>query len=448
MQITETESAGLKRELKVVIEAEELNQRLSARLDELKSQIRLKGFRPGKVPVAHIKKVYGRSIMAEILEQAVAETSQKALTDREERPAYQPDITLPEDQDEIENVISGDADLAYTMAFEVLPDIEITDFSKLDLEKSVAEIAEADIEKAIARLVEGSVTYVAKDAPAEDGDQVTIDFEGKLGDEPFEGGKADDAQVVLGRGRFIPGFEEGLLKAKAGETRTIETEFPDDYSAEALAGKTATFEVTVKEVAEPKLPEVDDDFAKTLGFDGVDALREAVTSRLGEEYEMASRSMLKRSLLDTLNKCHAFDLPAQLVDMEFETIWQQVTSELENAGKTFEDEDTTEEEARKEYRDISERRVRLGLVLSEIGEKQEIRVTDDEVQKALMERIQQFPGQERQVFEYYQKNPGALAEFRAPIFEDKVVDYILELATVKEKKVSSEDLFAVDEQSE
>lgn len=448
MQVTETESAGLKRELKVVVEAAELNERLSSRLEELKGQIRLKGFRPGKVPVSHIKKVYGRSIMAEILEQAVAETSQKALTDREERPAYQPDITLPDDKDEIEHVIAGDADLAYTMAFEVLPDIEVTDLAGLDLEKPVAEIEEEAIEKAITQLVEGSVTYVAKDGPAEDGDQVTIDFEGKLGDEPFEGGKAEDAQVVLGRGRFIPGFEEGLLKAKAGESKTIETAFPDDYSAEQLAGKTATFDVTVKEVAEPVLPKVDDDFAKTLGFENVEALRGAVTGRLGEEYEMASRSKLKRSLLDSLNTAHTFDLPSQLVDREFDTIWQQVTSELENAGKTFEDEETTEEKAREEYRGIAERRVRLGLVLSDIGEKQEIRVTDEEVQKALMERIQQFPGQERMVFEYYQKHPEALGEFRAPIFEDKVVDYILELANVKEKTVSSEDLFAVDETAE
>ncbi|MCG8561105.1 MAG: trigger factor [Hyphomicrobiales bacterium] len=448
MQVTETESAGLKRELKVVVEAAELSERLSNRLEELKSQIRLKGFRPGKVPVSHIKKVYGRSIMAEILEQAVVETSQKALTDREERPAYQPDITLPDDKDEIENVIAGDADLAYTMAFEVLPDIEVTDLAGLDLEKPVAEIEEEAIEKAITQLVEGSVSYVAKDGPAEDGDQVTLDFEGKLGDEPFEGGKAEDAQVVLGRGRFIPGFEEGLLKVKAGETKTIETTFPDDYSAEQLAGKTATFDVTVKEVAEPVLPKVDDDFAKTLGFENVEALRGAVTGRLGEEYEMASRSKLKRSLLDSLNTAHTFDLPSQLVDREFDTIWQQVTSELENAGKGFEDEDTTEEKAREEYRGIAERRVRLGLVLSDIGEKQEIRVTDEEVQKALMERIQQFPGQERMVFEYYQKNPEALGEFRAPIFEDKVVDYILELANVKEKKVSSEDLFAVDETAE
>ncbi len=445
MQVTETETDGLKRELKVVIEADDLNQRLSARLNDLKDRIRLKGFRPGKVPLAHLKKVYGRSLMVEVVEQAVAESSQKVITDREERPAYQPEIAMSEDTVEIEKVIDGDADLAYTMAFEILPDIEIADFTKFSLEKPVAEIADADIDEAVAKLVEANVSYTAKDGSSAEGDKLKVDFVGDIAGEPFEGGTADDVEIVLGRGRFIPGFEEALKGAEAGETRTFETTFPDDYPVETLAGKTANFNVDVKEVAGPVQPEVGDDFAKTLGLDSLDALREVIAKQLGEECEAAARSKVKRVLLDTLNDAHTFDLPVQLVDKEFDAIWEQMTDRLTKAGKTFEDEDTTEDEARKEYRDIAERRVRLGLVLAQIGDEQEMSVSEEEVKAALMERIQQFPGQERQVFEFYQNNPAMVAELRAPIFEDKVVNYVLELASVTEKKVSREELLAPDE---
>ena len=446
MEITETISDGLKRELKVTIGASELDQKLSTRLDELKNQVNLKGFRPGKVPVDHLRKVYGRSVMAEVLEQTISESTQKAISDRKERPALEPDISVGEDKDVMEKVIAGDADLAYTISFEVLPQIDITDLTKLKLEKPSVEVSDKEIEKSMSRVHEDAVTFKKKDGKAEEGDQVTIDFLGKIDGEAFEGGKGEDTPVVLGKAQFIPGFEEGLAGVKAGDKKTIDCKFPKDYLAKELAGKNAKFDVTVKEVAAPELAKLDDEFAKKLGFDTLAALRDAVEAKLKQDFDNASRAHLKRDLLDALDKKHKFELPASLVEREFESVWQQVTSELEKVGRTFEDEDTTEEKARKEYQTLSERRVRLGLVLSEIGEKNTIKITDEEVSQALMQRVQEFPGQEREVYEYYQKNPEALAELRVPIFENKVVDYILELASVKEKKVTPEELLKEKEE--
>ena len=446
MEITETSSDGLKRELKVTIGANELEQRVKTRLDELKTQVNLKGFRPGKVPVAHLRKIYGRSVMAEVLEKTISETTQKAISDRKERPALEPDIAVTEDKDEMEKVIAGDADLAYTISFEVLPEIEITDLSKIKIEKPVVKVAKGDVDKGMKQIQEEAVTYAKKDGKAKEGDQVTIDYVGKIGGKAFDGGTGDDTPVILGKAQFIPGFEEGLAGLKAGDKTTIDCKFPEEYPAKELAGKDAKFDVTVKEVAGPEIAKLDDEFAKKLGMDTLAALRDAVESRLKDDYEAASRTHLKRNLLDSLDKAHKFELPITLVEREFESVWQQVTSELEKVGHTFEDEDTTEEKARKEYRDLAERRVRLGLIMSEIGEKNAVKITDEEVNQALMERVQQFPGQEREVYEYYQKNAQALAEIRVPIFENKVVDYILELATVNEKDVTSEELFKIAEE--
>ena len=446
MEITETSSDGLKRELKVTIDAGELEQRVKTRLDELKTQVNLKGFRPGKVPVEHLRKIYGRSVMAEVLEKTISETTQKAISDRKERPALEPEIAVTEDKNEMEKVIAGDADLAYTISFEVLPEIEITDLSKIKIEKPVVKVAKDDVDKGMQRIHEDAVIYTKKDGKAKQGDQVTIDYVGKIDGKEFDGGKGEGTPVVLGKAQFIPGFEDGLIGLKAGDKKTINCKFPEDYLAKELAGKDAKFDVTVKEVAGPELAELDDEFAKKLGFDTLAALRDAVETKLKEDYDAASRTHLKRNLLDSLDKTHKFELPATLVDREFDSVWQQVTSELERVGHTFEDEDTTEKKARKEYRDLAERRVRLGLVLSEIGEKNSVKITDEEVNQALMERVQQFPGQEREVYEYYQKNPEALAELRVPIFENKVVDYILELATVNEKKVTVEELFKAGEE--
>ena len=448
MQVEETVSDGLKRELKVKVALPEIQEKVDARLHEMKQRANIKGFRPGKVPVEHLRRLYGRSIMTEVLQQTISETSQQALSEREERPAQQPQINLPEDSKDVENIISGDADLEYTMSFEVIPDMELADLSKFTLEKEVAEVDEEDVEKSVRQLLESSATYEAKDGAAEEGDQVKVDFVGKIDGEPFEGGSAEDIAVVIGKNQFIPGFEEGLVGAKPGEERTIDVTFPEEYGAEHLAGKAAQFDVTVKEVGAPKLPEADDEFAKNLGFESMDKLREAIRDKLSKELEQASRTKLKRQLLDELNKAHDFELPSSLVEQEFNELWRQTTQQMERAGQSFEDMETTEEAERESSRKLAERRVRLGLVLAEIGHRNDIEVTDEEMKRAMMDQARQYPGQEKQVIEYFQQNPGALIELRGPIFEEKVVDYALAMATVNEKTVSKDELFKMPDENE
>ena len=442
MQITETNVDGLRRELKIVVGVDELERRLSDRLDELKERVRLKGFRPGHVPKAHMRRVYGRSVMAEVVQQAVADTSREALSKREERVAFQPRITLPEDETEVNSVIAGNADLAYTMYFEVLPQIELTDFAKIEVEKPVADVTEEEIDKALDRLRSGNPSFKAKDGPAESGDRLTVDFTGSIGGEAFPGGNGEDAQILLGGGGFIPGFEEGLEGVKAGEERSVDATFPDAYPEKSLAGKTAQFQIKVKEVASPETPTLDDEFATRVGLSSLEELRNMVRQRLEQDGAGATRIKLKRAVLDQLSAAHSFELPPTLVDNEFNAIWTQVTADLERAKRSFEDEGTTEDRAIEDYRDIAARRVRLGLVLSEVGTRNKIEVSDDEVSRALLERAKQFPGQERKVYDFYRNNPQAMAEIRAPIFEDKVIDFILELAEVKEKKVGLEELYA------
>ncbi len=440
MQVIETNTDGLKRELKITIGAEELDNKLLEKLEELKDKVNIKGFRPGKVPVAHLRRVYGRSVMAEVVQQAVTEASDKAISERELRPAFEPDIAFTEDQDEIEEILSGKADLIYTLSFEILPKIEIADLSSIKLEKEMAEVEDKDVQDGLNRLAKNNVTYIKKDGTAEEGDQITIDFVGKIDGEPFEGGSAEDAPVVIGQNAFIPGFEDGLIGAKAGEERSLDITFPEKYPAEKLAGQAATFEVKVKEVGTPVLPEINDEFSKMLGMETLDELKKAISKQIQEDYDSTAKAKLKRKLLDILDEKHQFDPPPKLIEQEFEAVWQKVKQDLERAERTFEDEDTTEEAAREEYQKVAERRVRLGLVMSEIGEKNEIKVTDEEVRRSLMDYIQNFPGQEKEVLEFYQKNPQALAQLRAPIYEEKVTDFILELADVTEKTVSLEEL--------
>ena len=442
MNVTETNAEGLRRQLKVVIAADELEKRLSARLDELKGKARLKGFRPGRVPKEHLRKVYGRSVMAEVVQQAVAETSREALSQREERPAFQPTVGLPQDEAEIDNIFAGTSDLAYTLSFEVLPQFEVMDFSKIKLDKPIAPVTDADIDKSIDRVRAANLRYKPKTGGAETGDRLIIDFTGTIDGKPFEGGATEDAPIVLGSGNFIPGFEAGLAGARAGEEREVEATFPETYPEAGLAGKPARFAVKVKEVGAPETPPLDAEFVKGLGLESVEKLRETVKQRLEQDRAGASRLKVKRALLDALNESHSFELPPTLVDNEFQAIWQQVTADLERSKQSFEDEGTTEEAARADYRDIAARRVRLGLILSEVGSRNQITVTDEEVSRALLERVRQFPGQERKVYDYYRSNPQLLAEFRAPIFEDKTVDYILELAKVTDKKVTPEELYA------
>ena len=450
MQVTETVSEGLKRELKVVVPAAELESRLGAKLDDLKTRVRINGFRPGKVPAAHLRRLYGRAVMAEIVQDLVGETSQQAVTDRAEKPAFQPNIVLPEDKAEIEAVMEGRADLAYTLRFEVLPEIQLPDFSKISVEKEVAEVSDQEVDEALQRLAAANRPFAPRreGEAAGTGDRVRIDYAGKIDGEPFPGGSAEDATLELGSGQFIPGFEDQLVGAKPGEARTVTVRFPEDYGAKHLAGREASFDVTVKEVLAPGEVTLDDEFARNLGMESLDKLRQAIRDRIQQDYAGASRQKLKRRLLDALDEVTTFELPPTLVEQEFEAIWRQVQGDLERSGRSFADEGTTEEAARADYRRIAERRVRLGLLLAEVGQKNDIKVGDEEVQRALLERVRQFPGQEQVVWDFYRKNPGAVAELRAPIFEDKVVDYVLELADVTERTVPREVLLADPEDEE
>jgi trigger factor len=449
MQVTETVASGLKRELSVVIPRDDIGTRFASRMSNVKDNVQLKGFRKGKVPESHLKKLYGRSIMAEVLQEALEESSRRALSERKERPAFQPKIDVTEDQAEIERVLTGQSDLAYKMSFEVLPEIELPDFSTLSFEREVAEVDPAEVDKGVKELLDRATTFEASEGrAAAEGDQVTIDFVGRINGEAFDGGTANDMPVVIGRGGFIPGFEEGLKGSLAGDKRDISAAFPAEYGQPALAGKTAVFETTVKSVAAPKVPEANDEFAKTLGVDSMEKVREVIGGQIRAQYDQLSRMKLKRLLLDELDRRHAFELPETLVSNEFDGIWTQVTEGLKRAEKTFESEGKTEDGARAEYRKLAERRVRLGLVIGEIGEKNKIQVTEDEMRNALMEQARRFPGQEKMVYEFYQKNPSALTELRAPLFEDKVVDFILSKAKTVDKPVSREDLMKAMGQDE
>jgi len=447
MQITETNADGLKRTLKVVVAANELGERFSTRLGEFKDRVQLKGFRKGKVPVAHLKKVYGRSLMAEVLEETVRETSSKAIEERKERPAMQPAIVLPDDKDEIERVMDGKADLTYSMSFEVLPKVQITDLSTLKFERLEADVEPETLEKAIGDLADRNTTFeVEEGRAAEAGDRVTMNFLGKIGGAPFDGGAGEGVQVRIGQGNFIPGFEDGIKGAKASEERVITATFPAEYPVETLAGKEAQFDVKVTEVARPIKPALDDEFAKGLGAETLDKLKEMVTEQIKREYDGVARIKLKREVLDALDQAHTMELPPTLVDKEFDSIWRQLSSSLEKAGKTLDDEGKTEAETQEEYRKIAARRVRLGLVIGEIGESNAITVSQDELRRTLIEQARRYPGQEKFVYEFYEKTPGAISQLRAPIFEDKVVDYVIEQAKPSVRKVSREDLMkAVDE---
>jgi trigger factor len=441
MQVSVENAEGLKRTLKVVIAQGELGERFDARVGEVKDTVQLKGFRRGKVPAAHIRKVFGRSLMAEVLQRAVEETTEKAITERKERPAIEPRVELPEDQALIERVMKGEEDLAYSVSFEVLPEIQVTDLKALQLERLTAEVPEEEVTKALQSLAERNTTHEAEEGRvAGDGDRVTIDFVGRMDGVEFEGGKAEDLPLVIGQGGFIPGFEDGIKGAKAGEERIVKADFPAEYPVEKLAGKAAEFTVTVKEVARPVKPEINEEFAKGFGAETLDDLKSRIRDQITREFEQVGRAKLKRAMLDVLDEKHSFELPPTLVDNELEGIWRDLVRRMEQAKRTFADEGKTEEEVRAEYRKIAERRVRLGLVLGEIGSAAKVDVTQDELRNALFAEARRFPGQEKMVYEYFQNTPGAIAQLRAPLFEDKVVDYIASEATVTERKVGKDEL--------
>ncbi|MCX7346755.1 MAG: trigger factor [Alphaproteobacteria bacterium] len=440
MQVTETLSSGLKREYKVVVNAAELDKELNSKLADLSKRANIKGFRPGKVPVPHLKRVYGKSAMAEVVQKAIDDRSKALLEEKKLKPAYQPEVKLPEDEAEVNAVMDGKGDLAFSLSFEVIPDFEVKDHSGLALVKHLVEVTEDHIAETLNRFASQSKSFEEKQGEAANGDQLTISFVGTIDDTPFEGGTADDVQLELGSNQFIPGFEEQLVGAKAGEERTVRVSFPESYGVAELAGKPAAFAVKVTKVEAPKQAAIDEDFAKKMGFEDLAKLKDTIKERMSQEFGQMTAMKLKRDVLDALDKLYDFELPVKLVEAEFNGIWTALTNEMKRAAKSFADENTTEEDARKEYKAIAERRVRLGLVLGTLGEKEGIQVNEQELQQALMNRMRQFPGQEKQVMDYYRKNPAALVELRGPIFEQKVVDLIVSRAKVDEKKVGKEDL--------
>jgi trigger factor len=447
MEVTETLSDGLKREFQVQVPAADLAARVTERLGELKDRVQLRGFRPGKVPVNHLRKLYGKAVMAETIEAVIRELNAKIVSERGLKLAMEPKVTIPNEATAVENVFGGQSDLAYTLALEILPKIELADFQGIKLERQVAEVTDAQINEALDKIAEQNRPFAAKaeGAKAEKGDRVVIDFAGRIDGAPFEGGTGGDVGVNIGAGTFIPGFEDQLVGMAAGATGVVKVTFPENYVNSQLAGKDVEFDVTVKSLEAPGKVTLDDSFAKSLGLESLDKLKEAVKARLQQEHAALSRQKLKRDLLDKLDEMHKFALPPTLAEDEFRNVWTAVEGDLKAQGRTFADEGTTEEKAREEYRGIAERRVRLGLVLAEIGEKNKITVTEEEITRAVVERARQIPGREQEIWDYYRKNPAAVAAIRAPIFEEKVADFLVELAAITEKQVSREDLLKDEE---
>jgi trigger factor len=447
MQVTDTITEGPKREFRVTVPATDLETRVNERLAEMKQQVRINGFRPGKVPVAHLRKVYGRSVMAETIEQVVRETSSQVVADRGLKLALDPKITLPQETAEIEGVIAGKADLSYTVAVEVVPQIVLADFKSIQLERLVADVTDEEVDAAVRNIAEQNRSYAPRPegGKAESADRIVISFKGTVNGEAFEGGSGDDVPVIIGSGALLPGFEDQLVGIASGETRTVNITFPANYAESKLAGQAAVFEVAAKSVEVPNPVVVDENFATSLGAESLDKLRQVVRERITREYAAASRQKLKRVLLDRLDVMHKFEAPPTLVEQEFTNVWNAVVADLKSQNRTFEDEGTTEEKAREEYRGIADRRVRLGLVLAEIGDKNNIKVTEEEVSRGLVERVRQYPGHEREAWDFYRKSAAAQASVKAPIYEEKVVDFILELAEVTEKKVAKDELFNEDD---
>jgi trigger factor len=442
MEITETNTEGLRREFKVVVAAADIDQQVTRRLSELGRTIRLPGFRPGKVPISVLKRRYGRAVMGEVLERVVNDGSSEALRARNLRPAVQPKI-------EIVSFNEG-ADLEYKMAFEVLPEIRPMDFSEITVERLRLEVPESEVQTALERIAQRQRKSEPVERSAEKGDAVVIDFKGTVDGTEFPGGAAEGYTLELGTGAFIPGFEDQLVGAKAGDARTVQVTFPADYGAADLAGKAAEFQVNVKEVRAFAQQPIDDSLAQAVGMENLAELRQTVSDQIERDYGSIARQRLKRTLLDRLAERHEFPVPEGMVDIEFEGIWRQLEQERERqkAAGEKEEEPFDEAAAKAEYREIAVRRVRLGLLLAEVGRTHNITVAPEEINRALTEQARRFPGQERQIIEHYREHPEAIDHIRAPIFEDKVIDFILERAKVTERSVPPSELLKDEEEED
>lgn len=442
MQVTEKSAEGLKRSYKVIISAADIAEKVEARLEEISGKVNVPGFRPGKVPLTILKQRYGESVRGEVLERAVNEASEQAISERGLRPAVQPKV----------EVISAEdgGDLEYDIDLEVLPDIEHMDFSTIELERMKVPVEDEEVDSALTRIAESQkrTEPLADPRKSEEGDVVVIDFAGTVDGEALPGMAGEDHHLELGSNSFIPGFEPQLVGADAGEARTVTVTFPEEYGNDKLAGKEAVFECTVKEILQAVPADIDDKLAEAVGLKDLAELKEKVREQIGEEHNRMARDRMKRKMLDILSENHDFEIPESMSKIEFDTIWRQVEQDRERGVVDPDDEGKDEEALKTEYQTIAERRVRLGLLLSEVGRRNEIEVTQDELNNALVSEARRYPGQEQQVFKYYQENEGAMAQLRGPIFEEKVIDYIAELAQVTERDVSLDDLKAEFEAEE
>jgi len=431
MQVTETLNDGLKRGYTITLPAAELDAKVQEKLVEAQPEVAMKGFRKGKVPLSLLKKQFGPRVLGEAMQESIDGALSSHLEESGDRPAMQPEVKMANDEWK-----EGD-DVEVTVAYEKLPEIPQTDFSDIEIERLKVVADDAAIDEALGNLAETAQNFEDKDSAADEGDQVVIDFLGKIDGEAFEGGAAEDYPLVLGSNSFIPGFEDGLKGVKAGDEKNVEVNFPEDYQAQNLAGKAAVFECKVKAVKAPQKAEIDDELAKKFGADDLAALKSQIAERLEAEYSGASRAVAKRKLLDILDEKVSFDLPPSLVEAEANQIAHQLYHEEhpEDHGHDHGEIKPTEEHTK-----LAERRVKLGLLLAEIGQKADVKVTDQELTQAILNQARQYRGQERQFFEFVQQNPQMRQQIQAPIFEDKVIDHIFEQAKVDEKEVSKEDL--------
>ncbi|MCQ8241387.1 trigger factor [Rhizosaccharibacter radicis] len=440
MQVTETLNQGLKRGFTVVVPAGELEGKRTARLTELGRSMRLPGFRPGKVPLTVVKQRYGTAVTGEVLEQAVNDATRDLLNERGLRQATQPKVELVKGAEPDAN-----SDLEFTLELELLPEISQPDLSQLSLTRLKAEPDQDTVNKALADIAKRQRSFetIEEARGVAAGEVITVDFVGKVDGVAFEGGTANDVNVEIGGEGFIPGFAEQLEGLAPGESRTINVTFPADYQAAELAGKDATFDVTAKALKRPVEPAIDDDLAKKIGFEGLEQVREALSQQVRQEYEQLTRMRIKRDLLDQLSTRTEFEAPESMLDAEFNSIWQRVEQDLKNGSLDEDDKNKDEETLRADYRRIAERRVKLGLLLAEIGRGNGIVVTPEEMNRAVRAEASRYPGQEQMVVEFFMKNPQAAESLRGPIFENKVVDYVLELAKVDDRTVTPEELAEV-----
>jgi len=443
MEVTETLSDGLKRNYTVVLPVADLESRRTERLTTLGKTLRLPGFRPGKVPMPIVKQRYGTAVSAEVLEESVSEATQRVLSDRGLRPAQQPKVNLV-----TENPTALASDLEFMVELELLPDITLPDFATIELTRLKAEVNPEVVDKALTQIAKynrtlepiPAETLESRGTGAMAGEVLTVDFVGKIDDVPFEGGTGTDTEVEIGGEGFIPGFAEQLEGAKPGETRTISVTFPETYGKAELAGKAATFEITVKQLSTQNVPAADDELAKKVGAEDLNAVREMITARQQQEYDSMSRMRLKKALLDALSKMADFPVPPSIADQEFDQIWQQFEAARKAGTQDEEDKGKDDDTLKAEYRAIAERRVRLGLLLAEIGRVNSITVSEQEVDRALYQRAMQYPGQEMQMLEFMRKYPQFTNTVRGPLLEDKVVEFVLELAKVSDVVVTPEEL--------